>query len=238
VSPARRVSLIAASAGAFVILVSLGVWQLQRRDWKLALIAQVETRTRAAPIAFDDALARAAAGEAIEYQPVFLDGAYEHSLEARVFGAFKGAAGVYVFTPLRANRGDAERLVYVNRGFAPQDFAALEARADGAPTGSVRVVGLMRAAERRTALERWLAPDDQPADNLWYVRDPARFAAAAGVEAPAYYVDSSGAENAGRWPQGGITRLEFSNRHLDYALTWFGLAAALVAVTGLAMRRR
>jgi surfeit locus 1 family protein len=34
----------------------------------------------------------------------------------------------------------------------------------------------------------------------------------------------------GGFPKGGVTRLELPNRHLEYALTWYGLAAALVAV--------
>ncbi|HNS87959.1 MAG TPA: SURF1 family cytochrome oxidase biogenesis protein, partial [Parvularculaceae bacterium] len=94
-----RPGLAVAVLVALAILISLGVWQLQRLEWKRGVIAQMTERLSAAPIAFDDAMSREAAGENMEYQPVFLEGVYAHDLETRVFGTYDGAAGVYVFPP-------------------------------------------------------------------------------------------------------------------------------------------
>jgi len=94
----------------------------------------------------------------------------------------------------------------------------------------VRVEGLLRYAERRRGFEKWLAPVDQPEDNLYFVRDPAVLAERRQIDASRYYVDSFGRESAAPWPKGGLTRVDLPNRHFEYALTWFGLAAALLAV--------
>lgn len=219
-----RPGLFAATLGALAILVSLGTWQLQRKEWKESLVAAVEARLSAEPIPFAHAVARAEAGEAMEYQPVYLDGVFAHDNAAGVFGTYAGRAGIYLFAPLRISDGS---FVYINRGFTPQNAKA----ANSEPLGAVRVDGLLRRAEVKRGLERLLAPKDQPTDNLFFTRDPRRLSAAAGIYAPlTWYVDSKGLESDGPWPKGGLTRVEFPNRHLEYALTWFGLAAALVGV--------
>jgi surfeit locus 1 family protein len=226
-----RPALTAATALALIALLSLGFWQLQRLAWKNALIAQVEARVGGAPIPFAEAHQRAMRGEAMEYQPVFLEGAYAHAQERRVYGLSDGASGVYVFTPIIA----ADGAVWVNRGFAPDAFAAPDQRADGAPAGVIRIEGLYREPERPQGFERMVRPADHAGEGRYYTRDPALFGVAA---APRAYIDSNGRENAAQWPKGGATRLSFSNRHLEYALTWFGLAAALVGVFAAASLRK
>lgn len=227
-----RPGLIVATSIALAILCSLGIWQLKRLQWKTALIAQITERLAADPIAFDDALARAKAGENMEYQPVFLDGVYAHDLESDVFGTYDGAPGVYIFTPLDAQdpATGGRRFVYVNRGFEPQRVHDEAAGQEGDVAGEVRVEGLWRRAERRSGFEKWLAPKDQPQDNLYFIRDPAVLAARHSIEVPPFYIDSFGRESAAPWPKGGTTRVDIPNRHFEYALTWFGLAAALLGV--------
>lgn len=230
--------LIVAVLIAFAILVSLGVWQLYRLDWKRDLIGSMNARLAAPAIAFDEAAGRAAAGERMDYRPVFLVGRYAHELETFVFGTLDGVPGVYIFTPL-APSGTAAgpRYVFVNRGFAPQDFRAPGTRAEGLVAGEVRVEGLFRSAEERHGPAKWLAPEDQIADNLYFIRNPRTLAASRSLDVSSYYIDSRGRESAGPWPKGGVTRVEFPNRHLEYALTWFGLAGALIAVF-IAWRRK
>jgi surfeit locus 1 family protein len=227
-----RPGLTLATALALAILSSLGVWQLQRLEWKRGLVAQMTERLSADPVPFDNAIIREAAGENMEYQPVFLDGAYAHDLETGVFGTYEGAPGVYVFTPLDAAdpATGGRRFIYVNRGFAPQEFRDPATRAGGEVAGEIRIEGLFRHAERRRGFEKWLAPEDQPQDNLYFIRDPKILAARHSIETPDFYIDSFGRENRGPWPKGGLTRVDLPNRHFEYALTWFGLAAALLGV--------
>jgi surfeit locus 1 family protein len=215
-------ALTAATLAALAILCSLGAWQLQRLEWKRALIAKTEARLAAAPIPIEKALSRAEAGEDLEYQPVFAVGEFRQDGAARVFSAHEGEAGALIFSPFDA----AGRTIYVNRGFVPQDYA----QAIQAASGETRVEGLFRRAEEKKGFERAFAPEDQPTDNLYFSRDPRIFAAAARLRAPPYYIDSFARDEEGPWPKGGLTRVEFSNRHLEYALTWFGLAGALIGV--------
>jgi surfeit locus 1 family protein len=227
-----RPGLAIAAALAFAALCALGTWQLQRRGWKQELIASTQARLAAAPIPFDYAVSRALAGENMEYQPVYLDGAYANDRESFVFGTHDGAPGVYVFTPLGARdlSRNGRRFVYVNRGFAPQDFKERNTRRDGLIEEEIVVRGLFRSAEVKRGLEKWLAPENQLQDNLFFLRDPKVFAQQSALEVPSFYIDAFVETPAAAWPQGGLTRVEFPNRHLEYALTWFGLAATLLGV--------
>ncbi len=207
------------------LLLSLGMWQLHRLAWKDALIAKVEARTNSAPIPFTDAVRRADAGEDMEYAPVVMQGSLLEQKQARVFGTYDGAPGVYVFTPLET-RGVS---VYVNRGFAPQSVAGDDCFCDPNGNDEDRVTGYFRTAEQPSPPASWFQLRGKSADGLWFIRDPAAFAAEAEIAAAPYYIDQF--EVIGRdWPKGGTTRLEFSNRHFEYALTWFGLAATLAGV--------
>ena len=219
-----RPALTAASLAALALLCALGTWQLQRLQWKNALVAKTQARLSSAPIALSEALARASAGEDMEYQPVVADGMFRHEQAARVFSAHEGRPGVLIFTPLETDGG----LIYVNRGFVPQDLAG--AAVEEGTAARVRVEGLFRNAERKKGFERTFAAKDQPSDNLYFLRDPRVFASAAGSDAPPFYIDSFARNGEAEWPKGGLTRVEFANRHLEYALTWFGLAGALAGV--------
>jgi surfeit locus 1 family protein len=235
----RPVLTLFAALG-FAVLIALGVWQLQRREWKLDLIERAEARLAAEPISFDDAVARAAAGEDMEYQPIFVSGVYAHDLEAPVFGTLGGDPGAYIFTPLDAPGSDGgRRFIYVNRGFVPQRLIALETRAEGDVKGEATVRGLFRSAEHPASFAKMFRPADQPEQNLWFTRDPERLAARHNIETVPYYIDSSGAENPAARPKGGTTQLDFFNRHLEYALTWFALAAVLAGVyLAFSLKRR
>ena len=219
---------------ALAILISLGTWQLQRRAWKLDLIAKTEARLADTPIPLASALEMAKRGIDMEYAPVTISGEYVHAAEAPVAGIYGGAPGFYVFTPLKtlsvAPIWGEGNVVYVNRGFVPTEKQAPSTREQGRVSGDVAVVGLLRAAETPGGLVAALRPADVPAENRWYTRDPRLFAEWSGFATGPYYIDSSGAETPGEWPKGGVTRVEFNNRHLEYALTWYGLAAALIGV--------
>lgn len=217
-----RPGVTIAAALALGVLVALGSWQVKRLEWKQELIARVEARVNAAPIPFAEAVRRAEAGETMEYAPVILRGRMGEAGIAKVFGSYEGEAGVYVFVPVTAGDGGT---VYVNEGFAPQamrDSLRLEA-------GEQTVTGLLRYAEKPAPPASWFQTTGKSADGLWFVRDPRAFAAEAGIAASPFYIDRYAVEGRD-WPKGGTTRLEFSNRHLEYALTWYGLAAALLGV--------
>lgn len=219
-----RPVLTFASAIAIALLIALGNWQLQRLEWKRGLIAQVETLSAGAPIPFAEAVRRARNGEVMDYAPVTLSGNLRADLEARVFGTFEGEAGVYVFAPLETDDG----VIYVNRGFAPQAVAGEECFCSEAGE-TVSVTGLFRSTEALSPPASWLQSAGKSVDGLWTRRNPVAFAEDAGLETSRFYVDEAAVPGRD-WPRGGTTRLEFTNRHLEYAWTWFGLGATLAGV--------
>ncbi len=241
--PLRKVIAPAVAAAiAFVILVGLGIWQLERLAWKEALIARVEAGLTSAPIAAPGPDARAALDmAAAEYQPVTLRGVFDHSKEVHVVHALTGpkgplgGLGYQVFTPLQTDGG---WWVYVNRGFVPRENKDPATRSAGQIEGEATVEGLLRGVGSRS----WFTPGDDTVGNEWFSRDPALFAAASGLpvdDVAPYLVDARfDPDIAGSLPQGGETLVSFPNNHLLYAVTWFGLAAVLVGVFAVFAARR
>jgi surfeit locus 1 family protein len=216
------------------ILTSLGVWQLHRLAWKDALIARIEARSKAAPVPLPPERDwPALKPEEYEYRHVVLRGRFDRR-EALVFrgsGPEPGEGpGYFVLTPLILPDGAA---VIVNRGFVPN--AAKEAAMHAAPPGEATVTGLMREPEPRN----FFTPADRPEKNQWFTRDPGAIAAHFGLtRAAPFSVDADYSGDAKALPHGGTTVIAFPNNHLAYALTWFGLAAALAGVFGAWAWRR
>jgi len=215
-------------AGA-AILISLGNWQLGRLAWKEGLIAVIAERTRAEPVAPAKVDERAGRGEDVEYTRVKVEGRLLNDKELH-FYAFDAqfGPGYHVVTPLRLADGSA---VFVNRGYVPQDLEDPARRQAGQLDGEIQIVGLVRRPETAGLF----TPANDAAKNIWYWRDLGAMAAAAlGPEKrlvhPFLIEAEADPKLAGDWPKGGVTRLELPNRHLEYALTWYGLAAALLAV--------
>ncbi len=207
-------------------LVALGVWQLQRRTWKLDLIARTEAMLRQPPVPAPPPAAWPAIGPDDVYRPVIATGRYHPAANTYVQAATALGGGFWVLTPLDAGGFT----VLVNRGFVPPDRRG---RVDP-PSGMVTVRGLLRVSEPGGGFLR----SNDPAGGRWYSRDIAAIAGSQrlGTVAP-YFIDA--AANPGiEWPRGGLTVVTFRNSHLVYALTWFGLAALLAGMTWMVSRRR
>ena len=210
---------------AFVIavLVALGLWQLDRLQWKEALLTRIEARAKAPPqdLPPQDAWP-ALVPDDYDYRHVRLRGTFEHAGEILVFRGAPtegGGVGSLVLTPFRLADGSH---VVVNRGFVPVERRDPATRAAAQTGGEVNLTGLMRPPEARNPF----TPADDPARNLWFTRDPTAIAAARGLEKAAPFTIDTDAvpPNPGGWPQGGATVVDIPNNHLSYALTWFGLA--------------
>jgi surfeit locus 1 family protein len=233
--PAFLLTVLALLAGlACAGLLALGTWQLQRLQWKLALIERVEQRVRAAPAAAPgpERWAQVTAASD-EYRRVRVAGSFLHELSARVQATTELGAGFWLLTPLCGADGN---IVLVNRGFiAPRagerPVPAPAAPAACTPAGAgeqVVVTGLLRISEPGGAFLR----HNDAAGNRWHSRDVAAIAAARRLPRVAPYfidADAKSAAGAGRErPVGGLTVIAFQNNHLVYALTWYALAMMLV----------
>ena len=214
-----------------VVLLGLGFWQLERRVWKEELIARIEARTNAPAVAIpSEGDWKNVSAERDEYRRVTARGAFRHDREVQVYtvvseqkGRLAGP-GYWVMTPLELNSGAA---VIVNRGFVPLDRRLPDTRSAGQVAGQTSVTGLLRMPEQATLF----SPENDPARNAWYRRDPGEIARALKLERVApFTIDADATPNPGGLPEGGRTRINFRNDHLQYAVTWFGLALALAGV--------
>ncbi|WP_082475616.1 SURF1 family protein [Rhizobium sp. Leaf341] len=221
-----------ASAFVTVVLLALGIWQVQRLFWKLDLIERVNARVHAAPVEAPqaDQWSAITAGND-EYRHVRVTGTFRHAAETLVQATTERGPGFWVVTPLVRDDGTT---VLVNRGFVPPDRRDPASRSAGNAAGEATIVGLLRLSEPGGGFLR----KNDPPGNRWYSRDVAAIAAARGQDRTApYFIDADGTANPGGLPVGGLTRIVFPNNHLVYALTWFALAAMLMGAMVMIGRR-
>jgi surfeit locus 1 family protein len=219
----------------FAALIALGTWQVQRKAWKESLITALTERLAATPQPLPQArdwtkLDRAAD----EYRRVKFTATFDNAREALVFAAASAfrpdvtSPGYWVFTPARLSGGG---IVIINRGFVPDARRDPKSRGQGQITEPLEITGVLRWADER----HWFTPGDDPAHNLWFTRDPAGIAAAEGIDvktvAP-FYVEQEAPIPPGGLPQPGKLVVSLPDNHLQYALTWYGLAAILAVVFG------
>lgn len=215
---------------ALTILVALGSWQLQRLAWKTDLTQRIEQRAAAEPGSIvPEARWPEWDADADEFRRVRVSGTFLHDGEALVHGLRPDGQGpvqqgYYVFTPLRLEDGAT---VIVNRGFVPTELKDPTRRAQGQVAGTTSVTGLVRAPERRSAF----VPANDAGKGVWFVRDSVEMAQARELSRAApFYIEADETPNPGGWPRGGRAGINLRNNHLQYALTWFGLALTLAGV--------
>ena len=220
-----------AALAAFLVLVGLGTWQVERLQWKESLIAERQARLAAPP---EPLPSDAEDWRTWEFRRVQMSGAFRHDLE-QLFGAsaIDGQLGHHVLTPMLRGDGAA---VLVDRGWVPADKAHPAARRESQIGGPVEVTGIARY--RADGEPGWFTPDNQPQARLWFRYDLPAIEEAIGLELLPVVVEADASGSDGL-PIGGRTRIELPNNHLQYALTWYGLAAVLVAMyLGFGMQRQ
>lgn len=254
-SAALRYTLVACAVLAIAVLLALGTWQVQRLQWKLALIERVNTRVHAEPVPapgpqdWDKVSA-----ETDEYRHVYLTGRLLPEYSTKAQATTERGPGYWLLTPLCQADGS---IVMVNRGFLPLEAAArlesslnavvpagIDACAAAALAGRapVRLNGLLRISETRPGplgLRK-----NEPAQNRWYARDVHAIAAARGLQAARvapYFIDAGAGQYAADLdeavrPYGGMTVISFPNNHLVYALTWYALAVMMAAALAWVVR--
>lgn len=207
------------------ILVGLGIWQVERLHWKLDLIATINRKMHAAPVAVDGAGAPFAWLPQNDYARVSLHGRFDNAREAYVFTTGPGGTPVYhVLTPFRT---DAGRFYLVDRGMVPIDKRDPATRSSGQIEGETSVRGIWRTPDRPGLF----TPPPDLAHHVWYARDVQAIAASDHLSLAApVVIEADASPNPGGWPAGGQTVVDLPNNHLSYAITWFGLAAGLVGV--------
>ncbi|XP_049487157.1 surfeit locus protein 1 isoform X3 [Panthera uncia] len=214
-----------------VTAFGLGTWQVQRRKWKLKLIAELESRVMAEPIPLP---ADPMELKNLEYRPVKVRGHFDHSKElymmprtmvdpareAREAGRLSSSpeSGAYVITPFHCT--ELGITILVNRGFVPRKKVNPDTRQKGQIEGEVDLVGMVRLTETRKPF----VPENNPERNHWHYRDLEAMARLTGADP--IFIDADFKSTVPGGPIGGQTRVTLRNEHMQYIITWYGLCAA------------
>lgn len=198
------------------VLVWLGVWQLDRLAWKRQLLSEIEERMSAPAVRLPEAVTDPLRWR---YRRVAVTGEFLHERELFRFVGGKW----HVITPLIRDAGAPVLMV---RGWVDDERRERGARQAGLVAGPVTVTGVVRVPEEPGPL----VPANDPQANVWYSVDPVAMATAAGLDRVASVLVDAEETPPGGWPKGAVTRVEMPNDHLEYALTWFSLAAVLAGI--------
>lgn len=221
---------------AFTVLVMLGTWQMHRLSWKEGLLADIESRRHQPAATVEDMEALLRSGGDVDYRAMTAAGVFLNDKERRFLATHDGAAGFYIYTPLQLADG---RYLFVNRGFVPDDRKNPDSRMGGQLLGQQRITGLARAKllEKPSSL----VPDNDTAKNVFYWKDLDAMATSVGLSTDKvlpFFLDAGPAPVPGGLPIGGVTQIDLPNSHLQYALTWYGLAATLAIISGVVIVRK
>ena len=212
------------------ILLKLGFWQLDRLEWKTDLLAKIEANMAATPLTLPENIGATQLPETMdynnwEYRKVCVTGELLHDQELYLFSTNQsGEGGYHVYTPLvRANA----TAVFINRGWVPNGKLDAATRLEGQLAGIQNVCGIFRSEGQTGAF----TPENDTVNNVWFNRNSEQMAKVASLGTPyPAFIDADATANPGGYPVGGQTRIDLPNNHLGYAITWFGLALALLGV--------
>lgn len=201
-------------------MLGLGTWQLQRLEWKNALIERIETGMAASPVPMPEKLAEPAAWE---FRRVTLAGHFLFDRELLVGPrTHEGKPGQHMYVPFRRASGG---IVFVNRGWIP-DGAKKEAVR---PSGILQVEGIVRLPEHNV-----FTPENRPDSGAWYWPDIPAMGKSAKLENVAPVIVEALGGAPGAYPLAEARAANIRNEHRQYAIFWFGMAFVMMAVYILA----
>ena len=238
---ARPVAFGLFTLAMVAVLVGLGFWQLQRRAEKHRLIAALDERLAVAPAALPQASAWAGlTPDRDEFRRVSFTATYAPLPDAMVYSSGSAVRddisgpGAWAFLPVRLVSGE---IVAVNAGFVQntmQDRAQQDRATSRLVTGQpVALTGYLRFPESAASF----TPAENTGKRLWFVRDVPAMARALGWGPIApFYIDLEAPVPGSGTPKPGPLRVHLKDDHLQYAITWFGLATVMTIAFGFWLR--
>ena len=239
-----------ATVVAFAILIGLGTWQWQRKTWKEELVATIDARIAAPPSAPEQwsglqcqPMHEVGLAASCEFKMVRLAGRFDYGQDWHVFvnaprtATAPGGPGYFILSPFELEGAPGSR-IFVNRGFVPEAQKDAAGWRKGQVSDRMEIVGQIRTAEQRGTFTNQNSPDA----NVWYLRNPRELLGlneteagppgwqAAGPDPLEFYVEQISPVPPGGLPSPRPSRIELPNRHLEYALTWWGLSVTLIGV--------
>jgi surfeit locus 1 family protein len=208
---------------ALIILLALGTWQVQRLEWKNQLIHDFETRATADPIE----LPVGAIAPEMEFRRLSLTGEFDHDREIFLTGrTYEGNAGFHIVTPFRLTDG---RIILINRGWVSESYRDPAKRGFTLVEGETNIAAILRFPGKKG----YFVPENEPDNGFWFTLVPAQMVAHLGLGVAAesdIYAAALRTSEKISLPIGAKTETNLRNSHLGYAITWYGIACALIGV--------
>ncbi|WP_170362515.1 SURF1 family protein [Ruegeria arenilitoris] len=208
----RILFLMIFGIAGLAILLSLGFWQMQRLTWKQGVLSEIDTRITAAPVALPDSVSP----EDDKYLPVTISGEMEPG-EIHVLVSVKLVGAGYRIIQRFSTE---DRTILVDRGFVPTTAKQAERQ-----VGQMEVTGNLHWPDEVDGY----TPEPDMESNIWFARDVPKLAAA--LEAEPVLLIARTQTDPGVTPL-PVDSAGIPNDHLQYAITWFGLALVWAAMTG------
>ncbi len=227
----RRFSLAMAAtfAVSFLILLGLGTWQVDRLAWKRDLLARIDGARTAPAQPLDVVLHRLDQGLDIEFTRVQVECADFAGRIVFLYSLHEGAPGWRPITACRLNSGPSGSIL-IDLGFQPGEAGAGPSPQALALSPGTPIIGVLRRPSADPWFER-MAPRPPSTDGeRWLKRDIEGMGAALGAANPAPLMLMLESPSGGPGLVASPLPAGLSNRHLEYAVTWYGLALALAAV--------
>tara|TARA_B100001989_G_C24405783_1_gene396516 strand:- start:68 stop:805 length:738 start_codon:yes stop_codon:yes gene_type:complete len=206
------------------VLIGLGTWQLQRLQWKNNLIELFEARISAPEITVPDTNVIL---DDVRYRRLDIEGKFFHKKEIFLTGrTYEGNAGFHVVTPLELEDG---RIILINRGWVSEDYRNPQKRLFSLHPEKVDVDAILRQPRKKG----FFVPDNEPQNGFWFTLVPSEINEHLGLGPRAissFYADAVRTSEVLTLPIGAKTKLNLRNAHLGYAITWYGIALALLGV--------
>lgn len=211
---------------SLIILVMLGTWQMQRLEWKTTLIEQLTSRQEQPPISLTFPLDPTQIDE-LKYRITELRGTFLHDKEIHLYTGtikIKNKRGFYIITPFQLEGSDV--VVAVNRGWVPNDLKDADTRPESLVEGVQTIRGMLSPSESPT----WFTPDNDYAHNVWIWMDLDAMRTYLNLPVAPLALLQKDSLTDGLYPIPPATHVTLRNDHLQYAITWYSLAIALLVI--------
>ena len=210
------------SIPSFIILLVLGTWQVYRLEWKNDLIANYNSNFEMPPVSiadlFDSELE-------FKYRRVFINGEFDHKNEINLIGkTYEGNAGYHIVTPFILEN---QKIIYINRGWVPKKYIDKSKREFSLIEGKTSLTGLIRMPQRKG----YFVPENEPENGFWFTIKPDEINNFLKINAEdGFYIDELNFDEKLKIPMPANGKITIPNNHLQYAITWYGIAFGLLVV--------
>ncbi|MGB0717964.1 MAG: SURF1 family protein [Alphaproteobacteria bacterium] len=212
-----------------MLCIFLGAWQLQRHFWKAELLEAANSAVSNDPVPL------LSANSVEAYTRLVIEGRFIGDKDIIIRGyAVKGASGARVYSPFELKDG---RIIVVRRGWVARNR---EPELELFNTDFQQIEAIWRPVVRRTSDRSLFSPVNDAERNFWTFVDPVAFGEAWNLSGvmESGYLELRGPLSASE----GLLIEDFTsdlfNRHMEYVVTWWSLAAALLGIFGIIWRNR